>query len=278
MTVSGALKLAGDTPVRALVVDDEPLARADVVRLLAGRPGVSVVGTCASGLEAVEAVGRLKPDLMLLDIRMPGLDGFGVVSRLEPAHMPYVVFVTAFDEYAIEAFEVRALDYLLKPVQANRLDEALARARNELRTRAALERATALHSVAREHERANGPTVSSRWWREVIVRTGLRDVVVRVGDIDWIEADAYYARLHVGPRSYLLRERMHVLEAHLDPMLFTRVHRSAIVNLDRVNHIAHTGDGEHVIVLTSGARVKSSHSRWLDFRALMRKRGRPDGA
>src|SRR5262245_54137350 len=200
MTGAGALQLAGDAPVRALVVDDEPLARADVVRLLSGRPQVSVVGICASGVEALEAVARLRPDLMLLDIRMPGLDGFGVVSRLEPAHMPYVVFVTAFDEYAIEAFEVRALDYLLKPVQATRLDDALARARRELRTREALERATALQNVAREHERANGPSVSSRWWREVIVRTGLRDVVVRVCDIDWIEADAYYARLHVGTR------------------------------------------------------------------------------
>src|SRR5262249_54017012 len=117
---------------------------------------------------------------------------------------------------------------------------------------------------------------SPRYWSEIMIRVGLRDVVVRAEEIDWIEADAYYARLHVRGRSYLLRERMHRLETRLDPALFARVHRSAIVNLNRVSEIAHDGQGEHVVVLTTGARVRTSHARWLEFRDIMRRRGRPD--
>ena len=269
--MTAASALVADDPIRVLVVDDEPLARDDLVRLLLGRRDVIVVGTCTSGVQALEAVERLKPDLLLLDIRMPGLDGFGVVSRMEASRMPYVIFVTAFDRYAIDAFHVRALDYLLKPVQAARLDDALARAREQLRTRAVVERAAALQDAARERPAADE---APGYWTEVLVRMGLRDVVVRVDEIDWIEADSYYARLHVRGKSYLLRERMHVLEAHLDPAHFTRVHRSAIVNLSRVCEIAHDGQGEHVVVLTTGARVKTSHARWLEFRESMRRRGR----
>jgi two-component system LytT family response regulator len=243
-----------DHVLRVLVVDDEPLAREDIEQLLRERSGVAIVGTCASGSEAIDAVRRLTPDVVLLDIRMPGLDGFGVVDRFDPAHLPYVVFVTAFDEYAIEAFQVRALDYLLKPVKSARLDEALARAREQLRLR------------------AGGRMKPTPFWHEVMVRIGLRDIVLRVDDIDWVEADTYYARLHIRGRSYLLRERMHVLESHLEPEQFARVHRSAIVNLSRVREIAHDGRGEHVIVLSTGARVKTSRQRWLAFREVMRRR------
>jgi two-component system LytT family response regulator len=265
-----------DDPLRVVVVDDELLAREDLVQMLVGRRGISVIATCATGGEAVRAVQRFRPDLLLLDIRMPGLDGFGVVAQLDAELMPYVVFVTAFDRFALEAFRVRALDYLLKPVQPARLDQALSRAREQLRMRAVVAWAAALKSAAREQS----PAVASRpgasgYWSEIMVRAGLRDIVLRVDEIDWVEADTYYARLHVRGRSFLLRERMHVLEASLDPGHFARVHRSAIVNLNRVREIAHDGHGEHVVVLSSGARVRTSHQRWLEFRAIMRERARP---
>lgn len=246
------------SPLRVVVVDDETHARADLMQLLADRADVRVVAECDSGATALDAVERFKPDLLLLDIRMPGTDGFGVVSQLDPSQLPYVVFVTAYDRFAIEAFRVRALDYLLKPVQPAMLDEALARAREQV---------VARRVVARDNTRSG-----DEYLGELLVRVGQRDVVVRVDEIDWVEADTYYARLHVGARSFLLRERMHVLEARLDPQRFVRVHRSAIVNLERVRAVAHDRKGDHVIVLTTGARVKASRGRWMEFRSVLRRR------
>lgn len=243
-----------ETELRVVVVDDEPHARADLVELLSARPNCRVVATCATGAEAVKATGRHKPDVLLLDIRMPGTNGFGVVEQLDRATVPYVIFVTAYDRYAIEAFNVRALDYLLKPVQPERLDEALARAREQLRLRSG--------------------SAAGNYWSEILVRVGPRDVVVRVDDIDWIEADTYCVNLHAGARTHVLRERMHVLEGNLDPTVFRRVHRSAIVNLSRVREIEHDGRGDHVIVLSTGARVRTSHSRWLEFRDTLKQRSR----
>jgi two-component system, LytTR family, response regulator len=244
--------------LRIIVVDDEPHARADIVALLESRPDCRVVATAGSGVEAVDAASKLTPDVMLLDIRMPGVDGFGVIEKLDAANAPYVIFVTAFDRYAIEAFRVRALDYLLKPVHPARLDDALARAREQIGLR-------------------SGAAVPA-YRKEILVRVGMRDVVVRVEDIDWIEADTYCVNLHAGSRTHVLRERMHVLEGQLDPSIFRRVHRSAIVNLDRVREIEHDGRGDHVIVLTTGARVRTSHSRWLEFRDTLQQRNRPDRA
>jgi two-component system, LytTR family, response regulator len=257
--------------LRVVVVDDEPLAREDMVHLLAGRSDVDIVATCANGTEALDAVRTLQPDVLLLDIRMPGLDGFHVVAQLDRRDLPYVVFVTAFDRFAIDAFRVRALDYLLKPVQPSRLDEALDRAREQLAKRVGEDWTNAVHSAAREL--VNGAE-SSTYLTELMVRVGTRDIVVKVEDVDWIQAETYYARLHIRGRSYLYRERMHVLEAQLNPRHFTRVHRSAIVNLERVREIVHDSHGDHVVVLSTGARVKTSHQRWLEFRDIMRQRTR----
>lgn len=258
-------------PLRVIVVDDEPLAREDIRQLLAGRADVNVVATCTNGMEALEAVRRLQPDVLLLDIRMPGLDGFNVVAQLDRGELPYVVFVTAFDRFAIDAFRVRALDYLLKPVQPARLDEALERAREQLERRSADDWPAAIHAAASEHAQA---TETAPFLTEVMVRVGTRDIVLRVDEIDWIQAETYYARLHIRGRSYLYRERMHVLESQLNPRHFARVHRSAIVNLDRVREIVHDNRGDHVVVLSTGARVKTSHQRWLEFRDIMRQRTR----
>jgi two-component system, LytTR family, response regulator len=266
-----ALPVPIPKPLRVIVVDDEPLAREDIHQLLAGRTDVNVVATCTNGIEALEAVRRLRPDVMLLDIRMPGLDGFNVVAQLDRRELPYVVFVTAFDRFAIDAFRVRALDYLLKPVQAGRLDEALDRAREQLGQRSSSDWSNAIHAAASEHVRASE---TAPFLTELMVRIGTRDIVIRVDEIDWIQAETYYARLHVRGRSYLYRERMHVLESQLNPRHFARVHRSAIVNLDRVREIVHDNRGDHVVVLSTGARVKTSHQRWVEFRDIMRQRTR----
>ena len=256
-----------DRVLRVAIVDDEPLAREDLTQLLAGRTDVDVVATCANGAEALEAVDKVRPDVMLLDIRMPGIDGFGVVSRLESVNAPYVVFVTAFDRFAIDAFRVRALDYLLKPVQASRLEEALDRVREQLAKRSGPDWLSALQAAAQEQSGAE-----SEYITELMVRVGTRDILVKVDEIDWIQAETYYVRLHVRGRSYLYRERMHILQERLNPRHFTRVHRSAIVNLDRVREIVHDTRGDHVVVLSTGARVKTSHQRWQEFRELMRRR------
>ena len=266
-----ALPLPSAKPLRVIVVDDEPLAREDIHQLLVGRQDVNVVATCTNGMEALDAVRRLRPDVLLLDIRMPGLDGFSVVAQLDRRELPYVVFVTAFDRFAIDAFRVRALDYLLKPVQGARLNDALDRAREQLGQRSSNDWPSAIHAAAREHARA---AESTAFLTELMVRIGTRDIVIRVDEIDWIQAETYYARLHVRGRSYLYRERMHVLESQLNPRHFVRVHRSAIVNLDRVREIVHDNRGDHVVVLSTGARVKTSHQRWIDFRDIMRQRTR----
>lgn len=258
-------------PLRVVVVDDEPLAREDILQSLTGRPDVQVVATGANGAEALEAVRRTRPDVLLLDIRMPGIDGFGVVARLERGELPYVVFVTAFDRFAIDAFRVRALDYLLKPVQAARLHEALDHAREQLGQRSRADWRSDVQAAAREQA---SPPDESAYLAELMVRVGTRDIIIRVDDIDWVQAETYYARLHVRGRSYLYRERMHVLETRLNPRHFARVHRSAIVNLDRVREIVHDASGDHVVVLSTGARVKTSHQRWLEFRDVMRQRTR----
>ena len=257
--------------LRVVIVDDEPLAREDMAQLLAARRDVEVVARCSNGTEALEAVRTTRPDVLLLDIRMPGLDGFSVVAQLDRRELPYVVFVTAFDRFAIDAFRVGALDYLLKPVQPARLGEALDRARDQLMRRPSTDWSSAIHAVAREQLRERE---APSYLYELMVRVGTRDIIIKVDEIDWIQAETYYARLHVRGRSYLYRERMHVLEARLDPRHFARVHRSAIVNLDRVREIVHDSRGEHVVVLSSGARVKTSHQRWVDFREIMRQRTR----
>lgn len=258
--------------LRVVVVDDEEHARADIVALLDGRTDTDVVAVCAGGADAVAAVARHRPDLLLLDIRMPGIDGFGVVSRLDPQRMPYVVFVTAYDRFAIEAFRVNALDYLLKPVQPARLDEALARTRERLRTRSVVDWAMAVRDVARQHAGAATPGKDDTpCWSEIIVPTPSRDLILKVEEIDWVEADTYYVRLHVGGRAWLLRERMHVLQERLDPRRFARVHRSAIVNLERVRAVEHDRDGSHIIVLANGTRVPTSRRRWTEVRALLRE-------
>ncbi len=245
-------------PLRVLVADDEPLARSGVAALLRQDPDLTVVGECGDGASAVEAIGRLRPDLVLLDVQMPELDGFEVLQRLEPGELPAIIFVTAYDKFAVEAFEVHALDYLVKPFDDARFAEAIGRAKKAIRGARAGEGAERLSGLL---EQLAGGAPGGRWLGRIVVKTGGRVVLVRTEDIDWIEAADYCVKLHVEGKVHVLRESLQALEQRLDPARFFRIHRSGIVNLDRVTELQPFFKGEHIVVLQDGSKLKLSRGR-----------------
>ncbi|HEX6373159.1 MAG TPA: LytTR family DNA-binding domain-containing protein [Longimicrobium sp.] len=242
-------------PVRVLIADDEPPARAKLRRFLSADPQIAVVGEAASGTEAVEMIERLRPDLVFLDIQMPGADGFGVLQAIDPAAMPHVVFVTAYDEYALRAFEVHAVDYLLKPFDADRFRTALARARERVHARPSA-------GDDRLDERIRRVLAEARpapaYLERVLVRTGTRAVFLRTDEVDWLEAEENYVRLHAGRESYLVRGTLAGLEERLDPARFIRVHRSHIVNLASIRELHPWSHGDWMIVLRDGRELMLS--------------------
>jgi two-component system LytT family response regulator len=250
---------------RVVIVDDEPLAREKLRTLLDGRAGYELVAECGDGAAAVQTIHELEPDLVFLDVEMPGLDGFGVLEALETGREPHVVFVTAYDRYALRAFEVRALDYLLKPFARARFEEALARVEERRRDRsAAPEEWTEIRALLDELRAERG------YAARLVVRTGQKITFVATADVDWIEADGNYARLHAGKRDYLLRETMKNVEARLDPRRFLRIHRSAIVNLDRIASVEPYFHGEYIVTLTDGHRITASRTHSARLRELIR--------
>jgi two-component system LytT family response regulator len=252
--------------LRTLIVDDEPLARRTIRNLLAEDPDVEVVGECGGGAEAVESIRRRPPDLFL-DIQMPGMDGFGVLEAVELERISAVIFVTAYDAYALKAFEVHALDYLLKPFTDERFREALARAKSHVELREARGLAESLRAFLRgrtgsEDETAVTTTAKrDSYLTRFMVKVGGRVIFINPADVDWIEADNYYVKLHVGGRAHLLRLSMKELEERLDPKTFWRTHRSAIINLDRVKELHQHPGGEYVVVLRDGTELKLSRAR-----------------
>jgi two-component system LytT family response regulator len=239
--------------LRILIVDNETLARDRLRRLLSAEEGVEVVGEAADGPAAVTAVGELKPDLLLLDIQMPGLDGFDVLRALsEEGPLPAVVFVTAFDQHAVRAFESRALDYLLKPVTRSRLHESLQRARERAEGPSAPIPAALMELLA---ERTTQPRM-----RRVAIKSGEKTSFLDFDDIDWIEAAGNYVVLHFGMETHVLRESMVAFEAQLPTPQFARVSRSAIVNLRRVKELESVAVGEHVLVMQGGQRIPITRS------------------
>lgn len=251
--------------LRVLIVDDEPLARSSLRRLLAPHADVVVAGECQDGWEAVEFLGATPVDLVFLDVQMPELDGFGVVRELGAARMPRIVFVTAFDEFAVAAFEVHALDYLVKPFTDERFEAMLARAREQLRYRDLAELgdrlAGLLHDTASGRAAEGPPSTRQPYAKRLLVPSANRSLVIRTSTIDWVQADDYYAALHVAGRRHLLRETMAALEAKLDPELFLRIHRSVIVNLECVQRLERSSDGQLTVVLMDGTRLPVSRSR-----------------
>lgn len=230
--------------IRTLIVDDEPLARSNIAVLLRSHPEIGILGECASGEEALGEIRVAKPDLLFLDVQMPECDGFDVLEMLGSDLPAAIVFVTAYDQYALRAFEAGALDYLLKPFDNARFELALGRAKQRIR-------------LDQNHSGHSG-TNRARRLERVAIKSAGQVCFVKVSDIDWIEAADYYACLHVGSKSHLLRRSMAELEEDLDPNLFCRVHRSSIVNLERVRGLKLGEDGEYEVLLDNGARVRLS--------------------
>ena len=243
-----------DDPIEVLIVDDEPPARRGIRGMLQAHDDVRIVGEAGSGREAVEAIRTLRPELVFLDVQMPEGDGFEVVRTVGVERMPVTVFATAYDEYALQAFEAHALDYLLKPYARARFDAVLHRARAQVRHARSTGADPRLLSFVREMEER------SRYLRRIPVRTGSRVRLVSVDDVDYFEADASYVRLHVGGASHLVRDTLTALEARLDPAAFARVHRSLIVNLERVAEVEPLFAGEHVLTLKSGTRLTTGRT------------------
>lgn len=241
------------TKISALVVDDEPLARRRIRKLLARDPDVASIEDCANGYEAIAAINERSPDLVFLDVRMPEIDGFGVIERLTTCR-PLFVFVTAYDKYALQAFEVSAVDYLLKPFDRKRFDRALQRAKERLaseQSREVTERTLSLLEELRAR-----PKQLDR----LMIKAGGRAFFLKTDEIDWIQAEGKYVRLQVGKESYLLREPIGSLEAQLDGAKFLRIHRSTIVNLDRVLELQPWFNHEYRVILRDGTRLILSHS------------------
>jgi two-component system LytT family response regulator len=262
-----------DVPVRAMIVDDEPVARDAVRALLAEYATVRVVGEAANGREAVAEIRRLRPDLLFLDIQMPDEDGFALLDRLGTDVPSGVIFVTAHDQHAVRAFEVHALDYLLKPFGRPRFAAAVERALDRLRALDALTLRKTLESIAddrrRELESPAELSAGSDDGAEAIsaptrigVRTGGKLILVDVASIDWVEASGDNARIHSGSRSWVITQRMHVLERFFSRGDFLRIHRSLIVNLDRVRELHRDADGAGTVVLTTGVRLRVARARW----------------
>lgn len=248
--------------IRALIVDDEPLARRTIHDLLAADPEIEVIGECGSGVEAVTFIRRQAPDLLFLDIQMPGMNGFEALSQVEHRRIPAIVFVTAFDHYALKAFDVHALDYLLKPFSDERFFEALRQAKSQVELREVNRLSQSL--VALLGEQAAGETGAVKrksFLTRFMIKTAGRVIFISAADVDWIAADDYYIRLHVGGKSHLLRMSMNELEEKLDPQSFLRIHRSTIVNFDRVKELHQNPNGEYVVVLKNGAELKLSRNR-----------------
>lgn len=238
--------------LKTLVVDDEPLARERVISLLRGEPDLELLGECRDGQEAIAAIRQLTPDLVFLDVQMPGANGFQVLQAVGPEQMPMVVFVTAYDQHALKAFEVRALDYLLKPFDRERFREAVNRARSSLVQRETGELGRRLLALVKDVR----PSAAKS--DRLVVKSNGRLLFLKVDDIDWIEAAGNYARLHVGADSHLLRETMTSLESRLDPERFFRIHRSHIANVDRIQELQPWLNGEYVVLLRNGTRLALS--------------------
>lgn len=238
--------------VRVIIVDDEPIAREGLRALLSGDREIEVVAECGDGESAVEAIRKLRPDIVFLDVQMPDVDGFDVLRALSGEPLPVVVFVTAYDKYAVRAFDVHAVDYLLKPFHDERFAEALTRAKAASRGR---------HSDATAERIARLLDERTPRLTRLLVKTGGRVLFIRVDEIDWIEAADYYVKLHVAGKVHMLRESMAALETRLDPAMFFRVHRSAIVNLERVRELQPFSRREHVLVLRDGTRLRLTRSR-----------------
>lgn len=240
--------------IRTLIVDDEPLARAMLRSFLADDAGIEVIGECGDGYTAIEMIESAAPDLVFLDIQMPDLDGFGVLRALAPAAIPNIAFVTAYDQFALQAFDVHAIDYLLKPFDRERFQRTLERAKQQISLQKRKDVNEELLRMLNEQSARSQPL------KRILVKSGDKSFFVRPEEISWIEAQGNYVALHVGAQSFLLRQTVNTLEKQLDPARFQRIERSTIVNLDAIREMHPAGRGEYEIVLKEGVTLKLSHT------------------
>jgi two-component system LytT family response regulator len=243
--------------IRTLIVDDEPAAREAIATLLAKDPDIVVVGECADGHAAIEAIRQESPDLVFLDIQMPELSGFDVLRRVSAAPLPFVIFVTAYDKHALRAFDVHALDYLLKPYTDERFRTALDHAKREVR-RGRLDAVSRQLMGLLDHvglPETGGPRAYAK---RLVIKTEGRVTIVNVVEVDWIEADGDYVKIHADREWHQLRETMKSIEDQLDPRRFVRIHRSTIVNIERIKELQPLFRGEYVAILRSGTKLKVS--------------------
>lgn len=240
--------------IRAIIVDDEPPARNKIRELLKHDPDVEVVDECSNGREAVQSIVSKLPDLVFLDIQMPELDGFGVIEAVGPEQLPAVIFVTAYDQYALQAFEVHAVDYLLKPFERERFQTALNRARDHLQVNHRDELNQQLNSLLRQ---LKGPRKQNE---RFVVKSAGRVFFLKNDEIDWIEAAGNYVRLHVGNETHLLRETMGAIQKKLDPGSFIRIHRSTFVNIEKIKELQPWFHGEYVVIMKDGTQLTMSRS------------------
>jgi len=255
--------------IRTIIVDDEPLAREGLGLMLAGEPEIEVVAECANGADAIREIGRLAPDLVFLDIEMPRIDGFGVLRALDPARLPFVIFVTAYDSYAVEAFNVHAIDYLLKPVRQSRLQESLQRLRDKVRDRELKQNSWHLGQLLEQFSRLGSgllPRADTAAGKvdpdegRIVVKSHGRVHFLQARDIVWIEASGDYITIHTQQKSHLLRDTMHNMESRLLRHGFQRIHRSAIINLACISELASNRNNEYNVVLNDGTVLNLGRS------------------
>jgi two-component system LytT family response regulator len=246
--------MSDEKPIRVLLVDDEPLAREMIREMLKDDSNAEVVAECINGREAIEAIQEHNPDLIFLDVQMPEIGGFEVLEALKSVHMPHVIFVTAYDQYAVRAFEVHALDYLLKPFDRERFESAWRRASEHIlatRNGAMDQRILAILEELK---------AGSKYLERLVIKSGGRVFFLDTDDIDWIEAEGNYVSVHTGKKSHLLRETISSLEAQLDPKKFLRIHRSSIVKIDRIKELQPWFHGEYRVILLDGTQLTLSRN------------------
>ncbi len=239
--------------IRTLIVDDEPLARARIRRFLEDEADVELIGECTNGLEAVDSIRKIKPDLVFLDIQMPEKDGFEVLKMLG-SDVPTVIFVTAYDTYALQAFDVHALDYLLKPFGRERLQRALTRAREQIERRRFGDLDERIASLIADLK------PEKKFLERLVVKSVGRVFFLKVDEIDWIEAAGNYVKLHTGSEAHMIRETMNGIEAKLDPERFLRIHRSTVVNIDRIKELQPMFSGDYAVIMTNGTELALSRN------------------
>jgi two-component system, LytTR family, response regulator len=246
--------------IRTMIVDDEPLARERLRKLLSQEPDIEIVAECADGHEAIKAIRKDAPALVFLDVQMPEVDGFGVISALGGGPVPIIIFVTAYDKFALRAFEVHALDYLLKPFDRERFGKALDRARVQIQKRQTDHLDARLTSLLEELKGGGEEEAPPKYLDRLAVKSEGRVILLKTDDIDWIEAADNYVSLHIGGESHLHRETMASLESKLPPDKFIRISRSSIVNIDRIRELQPLFHGDHVVILRSGTKLTLSRT------------------